>query len=229
MKKFVVAMFIATLLAGTASAQTNQPVFFPDIGQCQSALLSGAYTPYEVHGRWRGPKPSKKGTHVDPLEAPACIEAEVVGGRRVVVGPVGFDIRWNDATGAPVAMDECGGNPIYSLAYAPVVSAPSPKTATAAVMNPPAEALPTPTTTINNYYMERPDVAKEESAAAAATGYNGWCGFWTDTGCTGLAGAAVVVAYFATRDHGKKTSLIRGDGGTLSLPVPIVGYRVQLR
>ncbi len=105
---------LLVLLAVSASA-SEKPTFFANKAECVAALASGEFTAYTTRALWRGKKIEGE---IKPLEAPACIEGEVVGGRNWVVVLAGFSLRWDGDK--PVAMESCGGNPVYNIAQIPV-------------------------------------------------------------------------------------------------------------
>lgn len=200
MKKLILVLVLFITIPVFAD---EKPTFFGSETQCVAALMSGEYTTYFVRAQWRGKK--IEGV-VKPLEAVACLEGEVVGGRNWVVVPAGFNLRWQD--NKPVAMEDCGGNPVYAIAFLPAPSAPT--------------VAPASTTCCPSVTKE--DILEAARVIAAAQGRysqpptldrprRGWCGiFATDRGCN-IAGGLLLIGLGASQLDGGNSS--RGKGGTL--------------
>ena len=189
-----------------------EPTFFGSESQCLTALAEGKYDLYEPRAKWHGETVEGE---VKPLEASACIDAEVVGGRKWVIVPAGFKLRWN-TTGKPVAMEDCGGNPVYAVAYLPPVTAkevPLPPTAESEQKK--LDGLP-PTNIVGSFntttIVNNPDPGK-----GTAPPGNWYTRSWKNHPWrTGLVhGVVIGIVYGIAKSGGGGHKTVNGDGNTI--------------
>lgn len=202
MKKLLSILTLLVTLSFCVSVNAEVPTFFENKEGCLTALASGQFTPYTTRAKWHGKKIEGE---VKPLEASACVDAEVVGGRKWVVVPAGFKLRWDN--NKPVAMEDCGGNPVYSVAYLP------PPTTHTLVGLPKDDLVVDNRTFVDNSdHSTNIWVDRSNNAPPPTTG---WCGIiHTNAGCNWATGGLVVVgAVIAIASGGGGSSEKKSNGG----------------
>lgn len=212
MRIMLVVLLAAALIATPCAGGTSANIIFENMDQCRSALATGSYTAYEPHAKWRGGK--RNGDKAD-LEAPACADMAIVGGRHVVVLKKGTTLLWQGDQ--VVAHAKCK-NPIYALAFAPTPTSTQPAEAPIQTVEAPlAQPQPTPKSVVvnihHNYPYPRPDLEREENDKVG----NWYTRSWKNHPVVTFLGHVAVAGLIklASGGGGGEHNKVYGDGGTL--------------
>ena len=137
-------MILMLLLMGTAATAFGQRIGGPDRfatqAECEEAVRSGNFSFY-IASDLRSHREPTSGESVIPLEAVACVEMDVVGGRLFVPQAKSDKFIFN---GPQIVTRYDCGNKVYSITY--VTPPPPPTTTFELPPLPPAPPQPTPVT-----------------------------------------------------------------------------------
>jgi hypothetical protein len=215
--KNTVAVFLAVLILAVAAPAFGANSIFQDEQSCNAALATKTfayYIPVDVSKKNINPIDNITVFPVK-LEADMCRYQYTMKGWKWVVqkGDTLMRARKNE-TGELVifARNDCGN-----------------ADNTPPVPSPVAPASPTPTTEEdritqvidNSFHIENPEYGRREYVPPPTLGFavqdrfHGWCGFWTDLGCSALAGVIVGgTIYIATRGGDEKDPYDPNGGET---------------